>query len=76
MKRDADQYTATFEVVMKYLGLLMSSIYVATGMMVLFRSRELFNIPQPFIIPLGIGLMSYGIFRGYRLSQKYFKKRS
>jgi hypothetical protein len=76
MKRDSDQYMTTFEIVMKYLGILMALIYVTAGVTVLYRSRELFNIPQPYIVPLGIGLMSYGLFRGYRLYQKYFKKPS
>jgi hypothetical protein len=76
MKGNTDQHMTIFEVVMKYLGILMASIYVTAGVTVMLRSRELFNIPQPCIVPLGIGLMSYGIFRGYRLYQKYFKKRS
>ena len=76
MKSDSNQYMTTFEIVMKYLGILMSWIYVTAGITVLIRSRELFNIPQPYIVPLGFGLMSYGLFRGYRLYQKYFKKPS
>jgi len=76
MKSDSDQYMTTFEIVMKYLGILMAMIYVTVGITVLYRSRELFNIPDPYIMPLGIGLMSYGSFRGYRLYQKYFKKSS
>ena len=76
MKSDSKQYMTTFEIVMKYMGILMALIYVTTGITVLYRSRELFNIPQPYIVPLGIGLTSYGFFRGYRLYEKYFKKRS
>jgi len=75
MKHDADQYVTMFDVVMKYVGLLMASIYVLAGIAVLSRSRELFNIPQQYIVPLGIALMSYGIFRGFKLYQKYFRKR-
>ena len=71
-----DQYMTTFDLVMKYLGILMASVYVTAGITVLFRSHELFNIPKPYIVPLGIGLTSYGIFRGYRLYQKYFKRSS
>lgn len=76
MKGSTDQNMTPFEVVMKYLGILMAFIYVTAGVTVMLRSRELFNIPQPYIVPIGIGLMSYGIFRGYRLYQKYFKRRS
>ena len=76
MKTDSNPYMTTFEIVMKYLGILMALIYVATGITVVYRSRELFNIPQPYVVPLGIGMISYGLFRGYRLYNKYFKKSS
>ena len=76
MKTDSNPYMTTFEIVMKYLGILMALIYVTTGITVVYRSRELFNIPQPYVVPLGIGLISYGLFRGYRLYNKYFKKSS
>jgi hypothetical protein len=75
MKHDADQYVTMFDVAMKYIGLLMASIYVAVGIAVL-RSSELFNIPKQFILPLGLALILYGIFRGFRIYQKYFRKRS
>jgi hypothetical protein len=71
-----DQYMTTFDLVMKYLGVTMATVYVTAGITVIFRSHELFNIPKPYIVPLGIGLTTYGIFRGYRLYQKYFKKPS
>ena len=71
-----DQYMSTFDVVMKYLGILMAAVYVGAGIMVLARPREIANIPRPYIVPLGIALTAYGIFRGYRLYQKYFTKRS
>ena len=71
-----DQYMTTFDIVMKYVGILMATIYVVAGLTVLLWSREFFNIPKPYVVPLGIALTAYGIFRGYRLYQKYFKKRS
>ena len=76
MKEDGNHHMPTFEVVMKYLGILMAFIYVTAGITVLFKSQELFSVPKPYIVPLGIGLMSYGIFRAYRLYQKYFRKPS
>jgi hypothetical protein len=71
-----DPYMTTFDIVMKYLGILMATVYVSAGITVLFRSHELFNIPKPYILPLGISLTGYGIFRSYRLYQKYFKRQS
>ena len=74
MKSDSDQqYTRTFEMVMKYGGILMALTYIGVGIIMLLRSRELLNTSK-YIVPLGIGLMVYGLFRGYRLYVKYFKK--
>lgn len=58
---------------LKYFGISMSIIYVTTGVAVIVTSRDLSAIPKPYVVPLGIGLLAYGIFRGYRLYQKYFK---
>ena len=75
MKSDSNQqYTRTFEMVMKYGGILMALTYVGVGIIMLLRSRELFNTSKPYIVPLGIALMAYGLYRGYRLYLKYFKK--
>lgn len=74
MKGGANQYTTTFEVVMKYLGVLMAVIYVVGGAIVLVRSQTLTSIQEPYATPLGAALMAYGFFRGYRLYQRYFKK--
>ena len=71
-----DQYMTTFDIVMKYLGILMAIVYVTAGITVLYRSNQVSGIPGPYVVPLGIGLMAYGIFRAYRLYQRYFKKRS
>jgi hypothetical protein len=71
-----NQYMTTFDLVMKYLGILMATVYVAAGMTILLEPNELANIPTPYIVPLGIALTVYGFLRGYRLYQKYFKKRS
>lgn len=74
MKSGSNQYISTFEVVMKYLGILMALIYIVAGITILVRAGTLTNIPQPFVFPVGFALMFYGFFRGYRLYQKYFKK--
>ncbi|HEX6226633.1 MAG TPA: hypothetical protein VFZ52_19565 [Chryseolinea sp.] len=74
MKGGANQYMTTFEVVMKYLGILMAVIYVVGGVTVLVRSQTLTSIPEAYSTPLGAALMAYGLFRGYRLYQRYFKK--
>jgi hypothetical protein len=73
MKAKPDQYMTTFEVVMKYLGCLMAFIYVTAGVTLMLRSRELFSIPEPYILLLGLGLISYGVFRGHKLYVKYFR---
>ncbi len=58
---------------MRYLGFLMSLVYVFVGSAVVWRSEELFNIPGKYALPLGGLLIGYGVFRAYRLYQKYFQ---
>lgn len=62
------------EAVLKYLGLVMALIYVIAGVTVLFQPQKLFNIPKAYVLPIGIALLGYGLFRSYRLYQKYFKQ--
>ena len=74
MSPDSEKYNmTTFESVMKYFGILMALVYVAAGIAVLLQSHDLFNIPPLYAVPLGISLIGYGAFRGYRLYQKYFQ---
>lgn len=75
MRPEAQRFFSTLEIVMKYVGIFMAIIYVTAGVSILFRSRELFSIPKPYIVPLGLGLTAYGVFRGFRLYLRYFKKR-
>jgi hypothetical protein len=76
MKPYSNQYGTLFEIAMKYLGILMALIYVTAGMTILLRPQDVFNLSKPYSMLLGIGLMTYGLFRGYRLYHKYFKKSS
>ena len=62
------------DVMLKYLGLVMALIYIVAGVTVLFQPAKLFNIPKPYVLPIGIALLGYGVFRSYRLYQKYFKQ--
>jgi hypothetical protein len=64
----------TFEVILKYLGFAMSLIYMVAGVTVLLQPGALFNIPKPYVVPIGIALTVYGLFRSYRLYQKYFRQ--
>lgn len=57
---------------MKYFEVFMCVIYATLGIAVLLMSQELFTIPAVYSIPLGSTLIAYGIFRGYRVYQKYF----
>jgi hypothetical protein len=62
-----------FQLFLKYFGLLMSLIYIGTGVIILFRGKEVYNIPEMYSLPLGSLLIAYGLFRGYKVFGKYFK---
>ena len=66
----------SFANVMKYFGIVMALLYVVAGVSMLVQSDRLFDIPRNYAIALGIGLIGYGLFRGYRLYQKYFQNES
>ena len=75
MKTDSDQSGVnTLNVLMKYLEMIMSIVYIAVGVLVIWRSVELFHISNQYSLPLGSMLIAYGIFRTYRVYQKHFKK--
>jgi hypothetical protein len=66
----------TFAIVMKYVGIGMALIYVVVGILVLSGSETFFQIPKPYITPIGLALVGYGLFRGYRLYTKYNREES
>jgi hypothetical protein len=57
---------------MKYAGLLVAALYLIIGIVVLLRSNYLSSLPDGTAVPLGILLILYGLFRGYRVYQRYF----
>jgi len=66
----------TFSEVMKYVSIAMALIYVVVGILVLSGSEKFFQIPKPYSLPIGLTLLGYGLFRGYRLYTKYNRKES
>jgi hypothetical protein len=74
MRHDSnvDKY-GRYTVVVKGLEILMAIVYIALGIFVLWKSTEKFNIPERFILPLGLSLIAYGLFRAYRVYTKYIK---
>jgi len=75
MKAKSDQSGVNgFSVVMKYMEMIMSIVYITIGVLIVWRSVELFHISNQYSLPLGSMLIAYGIFRTYRVYQKHFKK--
>lgn len=75
MKMDSDEFkVGTFGLIMKGLEVLMAIIYVAMGILVIWRSTEMFNIPHQYILPLGGSLIAYGLFRAWRIYSRHFRK--
>jgi hypothetical protein len=62
------------ETAMKYMGIAMSAIYVILGAVVLDGNNRLFNLPRAYALILGSILILYGLFRGYRIYQKYYRE--
>lgn len=74
MKAKSDETnTNAFSMIMKYIEIGMAIVYIIVGALVIWRSAELFKISNQYSLPLGSMLMVYGVFRFYRIYQKYFK---
>ncbi len=77
MKTGSDEYKTTgtgMEMVVKYFGMIMALAYIGIGGLIIARSDEMFNITGKYAVPLGIVLIVYGIFRSYKIYQRYFQK--
>jgi hypothetical protein len=75
MKMESDEYKTTgLEAVVKYLGMFMALAYIGIGAMFIARAEAVFNVPGQYATPLGIMLIVYGLFRGYKVYQRYFQK--
>jgi len=61
------------EAVSKYFSALMSVIYVLVGAGLAWGTG-FFRVPSAYALPMGIFLILYGLFRGYRVYQKYFSR--
>lgn len=75
MDTESDPYKPTStEMVTKYFGVIMVLGYIAIGVTMVLPSSRVFNLPRMYAVPLGILMIAYGIFRGYKLYQRHFTK--
>jgi len=74
MRRESEEYKMTkLDLVIRSFGIVTALVYIGLGVLILWRSTELFpNLPPKYILPAGSLLIVYGIFRGYRVYQKVF----
>ena len=61
-----------FDAVMKYMVLVMASLYLVVGVAIIWKSPEFLSIPKRVANPLGIVMICYGLLRAYRGYQRYF----
>jgi hypothetical protein len=66
----------TFSDIMKYAGVGIALLYMIVGILLLLGSGKFFQVPEPYRLPIGLALLGYGLFRGYRLFKKYNRKKS
>jgi len=60
------------ESVIKYFALFMSLIYLMLGAVMIGGSPIFNGIPRKYTLIMGGAMIVYGLFRGYRVYQKYF----
>lgn len=62
-----------FDAVIKYLAGAMAVLYIVIGTAILLRPPVFLNLPGRYSWLLGLLLVVYGVFRGYKVYQRYFK---
>ena len=74
MVTETDEYNVTGMVmVIKYFGLIMAAADLGLGGALITRP-DLININGAYALPLGILLIAYGLFRAFKVYQRYFQK--
>ena len=74
MKPESEEHKMTkLDLVIRSFGIVIAIVYVGLGILILWRSAELFpNLPAKYALPAGGLLIVYGLFRGYRVYRKVF----
>ena len=74
METETDEYKVTgMDMVIKYFGIIMAAAYICIGAALITRP-DLININGAYALPLGILLIAYGLFRAFKVYQRYFQK--
>jgi len=61
------------DLVIRSFGIVIALVYVGLGILILWRSDELFpNVPPKYALSAGGLLIVYGLFRSYRVFRKVF----
>jgi len=60
------------EAISKYFALFMCLVYIMIGSAMLADSPLFSHIQRSYTLVIGALMIVYGIFRGYRVYQKYF----
>lgn len=62
-----------FDAVIKYLAGAMAVLYIGVGTAMLLQAPMFANLSGRYSWLLGMLLIVYGLFRGYKVYQRYFK---
>jgi len=73
MTKPERRVTTPLRVFMKYLSILMVLLYIGLGLVILTDGGNIIDVPDAYIMPLGLGLLGYGLFRCYRVYVYYFR---
>lgn len=63
----------TLDKLMKYLGILMAFVYVGVGVVMIMFVHEVLVISKVHAYALSIIFIAFGMYRGYRVYQQYYR---
>jgi uncharacterized protein YacL len=73
LKENAEERKLTVsQLIAKSFGAIMVVLYMVIGTTIIFRAPEMRNIPEVYAVVIGVLLILYGFFRGYKLYRKHF----
>ncbi len=72
MRTGSEYKWPTFHVMIKYFQGFMALVYIGLGIIIFWKSEELFHLPTSYSIALGTILIVYGVIRGYRTYQRSY----
>lgn len=66
-----DRNTNTWKTILKVMGLLMAFLYLFIGVFLIVYGPDVFRVQPPYLLVFGSMMVTYGVFRCYRIYRQH-----